>query len=459
MSLRFLSPRTALAIAVVTWASAFPMIRIALVGYTPVELALFRYLVASVVFAGYAVVARVRLPPLGDLARMAGLGVLGMAVYFVLLGYGQRGVSAGAASLLVSTSPVFMVGLAAAFKGERPSPGAIAAMGVSFLGAAIIAGSHGGGVGGLGTHALAVLGAALVGAFSTIFLRPYRLRYGAVTAAVVSAGGATLALRPAAPGLAGDGRPGPAAGAGAGAGGGRGGGVLPGPRPRRDRVRGVVLRRGAVERGVGGRGAVRRSRRDDGAVVPAPRRGARDGLARRRRARGRRRGRREPGRGEVVARRRQDHNGAMDAEEFRRLGHLLVDWVAEYRTGLAARPVMSPVRPGAIKARFPVEPPRRGTGLSGIVDALERDVLPRLPHWIHPLFSASFPSNPPYASILADIVASGLGVQGMSWQTSPAATEVEEVVMDWLRRMVGLSGAWTGVIHDTASTATLCALL
>ncbi|HKA89408.1 MAG TPA: pyridoxal-dependent decarboxylase [Haliangiales bacterium] len=149
----------------------------------------------------------------------------------------------------------------------------------------------------------------------------------------------------------------------------------------------------------------------------------------------------------------------MDAEEFRRLGHLLVDWVAEYRTGLAARPVMSPVRPGAIKARFPVEPPRRGTGLSGIVDALERDVLPGITHWNHPSFFAYFPSNTTYASILADIVASGLGVQGMSWQTSPAATEVEEVVMDWLRRMVGLSGAWTGVIHDTASTATLCALL
>src|SRR5262249_37573508 len=208
-----------------------------------------------------------------------------------------------------------------------------------------------------------------------------------------------------------------------------------------------------------GRGAVRRSRRDDGAVVPAPRRGARDGLARRRRARGRRRGRREPGRGEVVARRRQDHNGAMDAEEFRRLGHLLVDWVAEYRTGLAARPAMSPVRPGATKARFPAEPPRRGTGLSGIVDALERDVLPGITHWNHPSFFAYFPSNTTYASILADIVASGLGVQGMSWQTSPAATEVEEVVMDWLRRMVGLSGAWTGVIHDTASTATRGALL
>ncbi len=149
----------------------------------------------------------------------------------------------------------------------------------------------------------------------------------------------------------------------------------------------------------------------------------------------------------------------MDAEEFRRLGHLLVDWVAEYRRGLADRPVMSPVRPGDIKARFPAEPPRRGTGLAGIVDALERDVLPGITHWNHPSFFAYFPSNTSYASVLADIVASGLGVQGMSWQTSPAATEVEEVVLSWLRRMVGLSDAWTGVIQDTASTATLGALL
>jgi aromatic-L-amino-acid decarboxylase len=149
----------------------------------------------------------------------------------------------------------------------------------------------------------------------------------------------------------------------------------------------------------------------------------------------------------------------MDAEEFRRLGHLLVDWVAQYRQGLEARPVMSQVRPGAIKARFPVEPPERGGGFVGIIDTLERDILPGITHWNHPGFFAYFPSNTMYASILADIVASGLGVQGMSWQTSPAATEVEEVMMDWLRQMVGLSGAWAGVIQDTASTATLCALL
>jgi aromatic-L-amino-acid/L-tryptophan decarboxylase len=149
----------------------------------------------------------------------------------------------------------------------------------------------------------------------------------------------------------------------------------------------------------------------------------------------------------------------MDADEFRRLGHVLVDWVAEYRQRIEGRPVMSAVEPGDIRSRFPGEPPARGGGLAAALASLEESVLPGITHWNHPSFFAYFPSNTSYASILADIVASGLGVQGMSWQTSPAATEVEEVMMDWLRQMVGLSTAFTGVIHDTASTATLCALL
>ena len=149
----------------------------------------------------------------------------------------------------------------------------------------------------------------------------------------------------------------------------------------------------------------------------------------------------------------------MDAATFRKLGHELVDWVADYRERLERLPVMSPARPGEIRARFPKEPPRLGGGLPQALARLDETVLPGITHWNHPSFFAYFPSNTSYASILADIVASGLGVQGMSWQTSPAATEVEEVVMDWLRQMVGLSDAWTGVVHDTASTATLCALL
>ncbi|HEX9081009.1 MAG TPA: pyridoxal-dependent decarboxylase, partial [Holophagaceae bacterium] len=149
----------------------------------------------------------------------------------------------------------------------------------------------------------------------------------------------------------------------------------------------------------------------------------------------------------------------MDAQEFRRLGYQLVDWIADYREGLERLPVMSPAKPGEIRAAFPDHPPLHGGRLSQALAALDRDVLPGITHWNHPSFFAYFPSNTSYASILGDLAASGLGAQGMSWQTSPAATEVEEVVMDWLRQMVGLSPAFTGVIHDTASTATFTALL
>jgi aromatic-L-amino-acid decarboxylase len=149
----------------------------------------------------------------------------------------------------------------------------------------------------------------------------------------------------------------------------------------------------------------------------------------------------------------------MDAQEFRRIGHQLIDWVADYREGMERLPVMSQVLPGAIRAAFPAEPPQQGRALDAALDALDQTILPGITHWNHPAFFAYFPSNAGYASILADLVSSGLGAQGMNWQSSPAATEVEEVVMDWLRQMLGLSNQWSGVIHDTASTATLCALL
>jgi len=149
----------------------------------------------------------------------------------------------------------------------------------------------------------------------------------------------------------------------------------------------------------------------------------------------------------------------MDADEFRRLGHALVDWIAEYREGIESRPVMSRVAPGEIRARLPKSPPAQGGGAAELVELLERDVMPGITHWNHPAFFAYFPANASYASILGDLASSGLGAQGMSWQTSPAATEIEEVAMDWLRQMVGLGEAWTGVIQDTASTATLGALI
>jgi aromatic-L-amino-acid decarboxylase len=120
---------------------------------------------------------------------------------------------------------------------------------------------------------------------------------------------------------------------------------------------------------------------------------------------------------------------------------------------------MSQVAPGSIRARLPREPPAHGGGVGDLIARLEADVLPGITHWSHPAFFAYFPSNASYASILGDLACAGLGAQGMSWQTSPAATEIEQVMMDWLRQILGLDEGLTGVIHDTASTATLCALI
>jgi aromatic-L-amino-acid/L-tryptophan decarboxylase len=146
-------------------------------------------------------------------------------------------------------------------------------------------------------------------------------------------------------------------------------------------------------------------------------------------------------------------------EDFRRLGHRLIDWIADYRARIEEFPVMSRSRPGEIRAMFPPEPPAAGEPLDSILADLDRIVLPGVTHWNHPSFFAYFPSNSSLSSVLADLVSSGLGVQGMSWQTSPAATEIEEVVMDWLRQMLGLPPDFSGVIQDTASTATLIAML
>lgn len=149
----------------------------------------------------------------------------------------------------------------------------------------------------------------------------------------------------------------------------------------------------------------------------------------------------------------------MDAEEFRRLGHELIDWIARYREGQEALPVMSRVEPGQIRARFPEEAPAQGGRAAEALAALDRDLLPGITHWTHPSFFAYFPSNSSYASILGDLACAGLGAQGMSWQTSPACTELEQVVMEWLRRLVGLPATFTGVVQDTASSSTLVALL
>jgi aromatic-L-amino-acid decarboxylase len=149
----------------------------------------------------------------------------------------------------------------------------------------------------------------------------------------------------------------------------------------------------------------------------------------------------------------------MTPDEFRKIGHHLIDWIADYRQKVESRPVMARTEPGEIKAQLPAMPPEMPEGFDAIFRDLEQVILPGLTHWQHPQFFGYFPSNAALASVLGDYISTGLGVLGLSWQASPALTEVEEVTTDWLRQMVGLSAAWSGVIQDTASTCTLLSLL
>jgi aromatic-L-amino-acid decarboxylase len=149
----------------------------------------------------------------------------------------------------------------------------------------------------------------------------------------------------------------------------------------------------------------------------------------------------------------------MTPDEFRRYGHELIDWIADYRTRVADLPVMARTAPGEVRAQLPEHPPDAPESFDAIIGDLDKIIVPGLSHWQHPRFFGYFPSNGLLASVLGDYVSTGLGVLGLSWQSSPALTELEEVVTDWMRQMVDLSPAWSGVIQDTASTCTLVALI
>jgi aromatic-L-amino-acid decarboxylase len=149
----------------------------------------------------------------------------------------------------------------------------------------------------------------------------------------------------------------------------------------------------------------------------------------------------------------------MTPDEFRTIGHQVIDWIADYRARLAEFPVRARSAPGEVKAALPAAPPEQPEGFAAVFHDLEQILLPGLGHWQHPHFFGYFPANAALASVLGDFLSSGLGVMGLSWQASPALTELEEVVTDWMRQTVGLSPAWSGVIQDTASTSTLVALL
>jgi aromatic-L-amino-acid decarboxylase len=149
----------------------------------------------------------------------------------------------------------------------------------------------------------------------------------------------------------------------------------------------------------------------------------------------------------------------MDSQEFRRHAHAFVDWMADYLDGVEEYPVRAQVKPGEIAARLPLSPPAEGEPMERIFADFQRDVLPGVTHWQHPSFFAYFPANASPPSVLAEMLTATLGAQCMLWQTSPAATEMETRVLDWLRQMIGLPEGFHGVIQDSASGAILCALL
>src|SRR6202521_3707380 len=156
----------------------------------------------------------------------------------------------------------------------------------------------------------------------------------------------------------------------------------------------------------------------------------------------------------------------MSPEEFRRQGHAVVDWIADYHSRIESFPVLSRVQPGEIRSKLPPNAPEQGEAFDQILGDIERVILPGITHWQSPNFYAYFPANASGPAILGDLLSSGLGVQGMLWSTSPACTELETHWLDWLVPMLGLpekflstSSVGGGVIQDTASSASLCALL
>jgi len=151
--------------------------------------------------------------------------------------------------------------------------------------------------------------------------------------------------------------------------------------------------------------------------------------------------------------------GGMKPEEFRAEAHRMVDWMADYLAGVGSYPVVPTTRPGEVRAAIAARAPEQPESMSRITADFERIILPGMTHWGHPGFFAYFPTGSTPVSLLAEMLTTTLGAQCMSWQTSPAATELEQVMMEWLRQMIGLPASFTGVIQDTASTATLVALI
>src|ERR1700752_3522111 len=150
--------------------------------------------------------------------------------------------------------------------------------------------------------------------------------------------------------------------------------------------------------------------------------------------------------------------GDMNKDEFRRLGHQLIDWIADYFEKIEDLPVLPPIEPGDLKARLPAAPPAQGEPMDEIVADLDRLIVPALTNWCHPSFFAYFATSTSAPGIFGEMLAAAFDNKAMLWRTSPASTELEEVTLDWLRQMMGLDKGFTGIIYDTASVSSMHAI-
>ena len=150
--------------------------------------------------------------------------------------------------------------------------------------------------------------------------------------------------------------------------------------------------------------------------------------------------------------------GDMSRDDFRRFGHELIDWVADYLDHVEDLPVLSQIEPGDLKAQLPAMPPQKGEAMEQIMADVDRLIVPALTHWSHPSFFAYFATSTSAPGIFGELLSAAFDNKAMLWRTSPASTELEEVTLDWLRQMMGLDAGMTGIIYDTASVSSMHAI-
>src|SRR5712691_728003 len=150
--------------------------------------------------------------------------------------------------------------------------------------------------------------------------------------------------------------------------------------------------------------------------------------------------------------------GDMSAEEFRRHGHQIVDWISDYFENIEKLPVLAQIEPGELKAALPSSPPPKGEAMEAILADVDRLIVPALTHWSHPSFFAYFDTSTSAPGIFGELLSAAFDNKAMLWRTSPASTELEEVTLDWLRQMMGLDPGLSGIIYDTASVSSMHAI-